>query len=529
MAWERLEDIRPQFIPVTVGGRPTFRGRNQLRPIAAFTLVNSSVNSSVTNLAVQAVDNSFDPKGGQIVDWLWAFGDGSTSTLSSPAHTYAAPGTYLMSLRVIDDSGLYDYETAAVNQEFVDPPDSNETISFAPVSRFTWTRTGSTVTFTDLSTDSDSTIVSWFWNFGEIPTSAFSYALSGSTVTFTDQSTDVAPGSVVSWNWAFGDGSTSTQSSPTHKYAAAGVYPVTLTVRDSDGNTDEAGQQVVITSGSSGTGIPFGPFNFWISSNPPTTGAANFTGSLNYISPSIIISRLSRAAELGHKWVTAMTGGGHSNYITDGKFDYNKWKAVMDGFNTPTIKEAVATAVANGTLLGNSVMDEPNHFTWGGVVTKALVDQMCTYVKSIFSTMPTGVVVTHQWRPSERYTVCDFIVSQYWLYQHGSDITAWRTACLNQAALDGVQVCFSVNALDGGSEIAGCPIPQSGGTGTFANHCRVNAQQLQDFGLQLGPQGIGLLFWQYDTTMFSQSSYQAAAANVGSVLTALPKKSWYRQ
>jgi hypothetical protein len=31
----------------------------------------------------------------------------------------------------------------------------------------------------------------------------------------------------------------------------------------------------------------------------------------------------------------------------------------MDGFNTPAIRDAVAAAVADGTIIGESVMDEP--------------------------------------------------------------------------------------------------------------------------------------------------------------------------
>lgn len=520
--WQRLDDIRPQFQRFPALGPPTFQGRSALKPVAAFTLVNSSV----TALTVQAFDNSFDPKGGQIVDWLWAFGDGSTSTYSNPAHTYASADSYLVSLRVIDDSGLYDYETTSTKQEFVDPPDSDQTVEIAPLSLFTWTQQGSTVTFTDLSSDSDGTVVSRFWNFGEIPTSAFSYQLSGSTVTFTDQSTDVSPGSITTWNWAFGDGSTSTLSNPVHAYSGTGVFPVTLTVTDNDGNTNESGQQVFLSS--SGTGLPFGPVNFWTSTNPPTTGAASFDLSLDAISASVIISRLSRAAELGHKFVTAMTGGSHSNYITNGAFDYNKWTARMDTFNTETIKAAVATAVANGTLVGNSVIDEPHHFTWGGVVTKSLVDQMCTYAKSIFSTLPCGFAGRYDWRTSETFEVCDFAIYQYWEYMFGSDVTAFRDNGVSRAALDGVNVCFSLNVLDGGPEISGCPIPDTGGDGTFANHCRMNAARVESAGNILGSAGIGLLMWQYDTTMWSQSSYQAAAANIRTTLNALPNKSWGR-
>jgi hypothetical protein len=52
----------------------------------------------------------------------------------------------------------------------------------------------------------------------------------GAPVTFAGSA--VAPYGTPSFSWAFGDGETATGSSPTHSYAAAGSYQVTLTARD---------------------------------------------------------------------------------------------------------------------------------------------------------------------------------------------------------------------------------------------------------------------------------------------------------
>ena len=44
---------------------------------------------------------------GTIASYDWNFGDGTTSTLQSPVHVYAAAGTYTVTLVVTDDIGLY--------------------------------------------------------------------------------------------------------------------------------------------------------------------------------------------------------------------------------------------------------------------------------------------------------------------------------------------------------------------------------------------------------------------------------------
>jgi PKD repeat protein len=55
-------------------------------------------------LACDFTDQSFDPDG-VIVAWDWSFGDGSTSTLQSPSHTFACTGEYPVTLTVTDDGG----------------------------------------------------------------------------------------------------------------------------------------------------------------------------------------------------------------------------------------------------------------------------------------------------------------------------------------------------------------------------------------------------------------------------------------
>lgn len=68
-----------------------------------------------------------------------------------------------------------------------------------------------------------------------LPVAAFSSSVSGLDVTFTDLSTD-DDGTIVAWDWDFGDGSShGTTQNPVHTYAAGGTKTVTLTVTDNAG------------------------------------------------------------------------------------------------------------------------------------------------------------------------------------------------------------------------------------------------------------------------------------------------------
>jgi len=83
------------------------------------------------------------------------------------------------------------------------------------------------------------------------PVANFSVATNGLTASFTDKSTD-SDGSIASRSWTFGDGSSSTSASPSHTYAAAGTYTVTETVKDNAGASNSKTASVTVSSGSTG-------------------------------------------------------------------------------------------------------------------------------------------------------------------------------------------------------------------------------------------------------------------------------------
>jgi len=130
---------------------------------------------------------------GSVTGWSWTFGDGGTSAIQHPSHTYAATGRYTVTLTVTGPGGS-DVE-AKLNYVTV-------VQAGGPQAAFSGTPTSVAV---------------------------------GSPVAFTDAST----GLVDTWSWSFGDGSTSSQQHPSHAYSAAGYYTVTLTVSGPNGSDTE--------------------------------------------------------------------------------------------------------------------------------------------------------------------------------------------------------------------------------------------------------------------------------------------------
>jgi PKD repeat protein len=81
-------------------------GTNNQPPTAQFSY-------TVNALEVNFTDGSSD-SGGQIVSWHWDFGDGQSDTSQNPQHTYAAPGSYDVTLTVLDNDGATDSMTITV-------------------------------------------------------------------------------------------------------------------------------------------------------------------------------------------------------------------------------------------------------------------------------------------------------------------------------------------------------------------------------------------------------------------------------
>ena len=149
-------------------------------PICAFS------NDGPTNLGSVTAFTNDTNENNAAATYSWDFGDGSPiDATTNPTHTYALPGNYTVTLTTVNAYGT-DGCSASVSVEGV-------------IAGFT---SNSSVTL-------------------------------GDPVVFTD--TTMANPALVNWFWTFGDGGTSSAQNPTHTYAAAGTYTVTLLAATASG------------------------------------------------------------------------------------------------------------------------------------------------------------------------------------------------------------------------------------------------------------------------------------------------------
>ncbi|MDX9841719.1 MAG: PKD domain-containing protein, partial [Desulfobulbus sp.] len=166
----------------------------------------SAVISSSTAMGPATLQVTFDgtgskaASGASITGYAWSFGDGSTTTGASAAHSYTKAGTYTASLTVTDTQGLTNSASTPI---VVTAP--VVVANKPPTAAATATPTSGTAPL---------------------------------TVSFDGSQSADSDGSIATYLWDFGDGSTADGKTASHTYIDAGDYTAILQVTDDKGATD---------------------------------------------------------------------------------------------------------------------------------------------------------------------------------------------------------------------------------------------------------------------------------------------------
>ena len=236
------------------------------------TLTASAPDSSCTGGSMQFTGTS----SGLVTIWAWDFGDGQTSNLQNPQHTYTIPGCYNVSLSATIDSCTF--STTLDTCLIVNPTPS---ATFSSFDQFETCERPHTMDFTSGVLGTFFPIYNWDFGDGTTsnlpnPIKTWNYsgyypiALTVSTpkgcnfttqydtivvdsiniafmqsdtagceplsIQFTDNSTALT--NITDWFWDFGDGNTSIIQNPIHNYTSSGTYDVKLVIVTKQGCTD---------------------------------------------------------------------------------------------------------------------------------------------------------------------------------------------------------------------------------------------------------------------------------------------------
>jgi len=274
-------------------------------PAAAFTVSPTSGQPGTWFTFNAASSSDAD---GSIAGYAWSFGDGGTGSGVTAYHTYASAGTYTVTLTVTDDDGATDTETRSVTvasagqadlvvQSLTSSPSQpsiGSNVTFSIVVRNQGTAAAGTFRVRLAGTSSSTQTYITQLAAGGSQTVQLTLPLTASYETFTATADDLgqvaessesnntasvvvtaatiplvadaggpysgtagtsvafngsaSTGSISTYLWSFGDGSSAYGVAPSHTYANAGTYTVTLTVYGSGGSQSTDTTQALISS-----------------------------------------------------------------------------------------------------------------------------------------------------------------------------------------------------------------------------------------------------------------------------------------
>jgi MYXO-CTERM domain-containing protein len=283
---------------------------------------------------------------GTIVAYDWDYGDGNVGSDVNPTHTYAAAGTFTVTLTVTDNDGATDAATTTCSVE----PTPNEPPVADPNGPYSGT--------------------------------------AGVPVAFDGSGSYDVDGTIVAYDWDYGDGNVGSGMNPTHTYAVAGTFTVTLTVTDDDGATDtattacsvepppneppSAGDQDVVTDEDTPVDFtlmgsdPEGQLLTYAISSPPTNGALTGTApdltympSPDYNGPDSLTFIVNDGTHNSSPATVSLT----VNSVNDAPVAYDQ--SVVTPADTPVGITLIASDVDQDSLTF-SVLTGPSHGTLSG-------------------------------------------------------------------------------------------------------------------------------------------------------------------
>ncbi len=347
---------------------------------------------------------STDPNG-TIASYAWNFGDGTTDTGSAVWHRFLAGGYYTVSLTVTDNLGAATTSSQVVHAGATNQPPlaafTNDPTVGTPGGWMQFNASG--------STDTDGTIASYAWNFGDGTTesgsvawhrymSAGSYAVSLTvtdnlgtatvltrtiqvgtlnqppTATFSvlpsapsvgawarfDATASADPdGTIVSYQWSFGDGSTSTGNVVYHQFVTAGMFSVSLTVTDNGGASNSTTQPVQVGSPLQ---APVALFTY--SPASPVVGVpVVFNASSSYDPDGVIVSYAWDLNGDGSPDTTGATG--QVIYSTPGTAFVQLTVTDNSGLSSSSTQTIVVSPAGGGSSGAPAMGSTPGFFVWG--------------------------------------------------------------------------------------------------------------------------------------------------------------------
>jgi len=245
-------------------------------------------------------------------------------------------------------------------------------------------------------------------------------------------------------------------------------------------------------------GIPFGVFHL-----PTSLYGRGYSGSLANTSSATraLVPLLAAARRNGVKVVISLVGADHYYKNSNGTFSLAKWKARVSKYRGVNF----SSYIKDGTIIGHYILDEPHDpSNWAGhTISRATVDEMARYSKSIWPSMPTIVRGWPAYLKGYNYRYLDAAWAQY--SARFGNVSTWLQKNVRDAKASRLALVVGLNQLQGGAK---------GGLNGFyrRGYYSMSASQMRSWGAAIlaDPYPCAFLSWAYNAKYMNRSDIKSA-------------------
>ncbi len=264
------------------------------------------------------------------------------------------------------------------------------------------------------------------------------------------------------------------------------------------------------------TGIPFGPNVYTKHASsasliPPSGLSQSFTALVTAAYPATLLAKLEAARRTNGRVLLSFAGNSDLYRDSNG-FNLTIWKQRVDKFRGIDL----SSYIADGTLIGHFLMDEPSDpANWfGHQVSLPDIEEMARYSKEIWPDLPAIIRGWPAYLKGYQYKYLDAAWAQY--HERFGSIDDFIASNVRDAKADGLALVLGLNVVAGGGA--------GGIKGYYYDKPAMTAEQVKTWGSALldQPYGCAFFMFTYNPAYFARPDIQAAMAELSAKAQSLP-------
>jgi hypothetical protein len=246
---------------------------------------------------------------------------------------------------------------------------------------------------------------------------------------------------------------------------------------------------------------------------PPSKLSPTFTALVTVAYRPTLLAKLEAARRTNGRVLIGFAGN-EGQYRDSGGFSLPTWKQRVDEFRDIDL----SSYIADGTLIGHFIMDEPNdRSNWNGhQVSLADIEAMARYSKEIWPDLPAVIRAWPDYLKGYQYRYLDAAWAQY--HERFGSIDDFIAENVRDAQASGLALVLGLNVLAGGGK--------DGLPGYHSDKYAMTASQVRAWGTTLlsQPYVCAFFMFRFNPDYFARADIQEAMTELSAKAQSIPHR-----